>query len=100
MEERTVIFVIWNYRICLINSYFGTGIDSILALPQLHQPGFSLVIKVDRKAVKYDLGKGSSFIVESCLSKITLPGIQCGRKNIFLRIIKETGRSDQRVEQG
>ena len=71
----------------MINAHFCTGVNTILPLPAFNEPGFSLVIEIHGKAVKYHLKPGSHIVIEIGVTGFPLPGVQCGGENCVATVV-------------
>ena len=75
-KMRRVIGVRRNHALRMVNSDLSAGVDPVLSLPEFHQPGSSLIIKVHGKCVNHHPGTHRHGIIFRLISLVTLPGIQ------------------------
>ena len=59
----------------MIDADLRTGIDAVLAFPELDQPCFVLVIKVYGKRVEHHLEARRHIVIEPCVTGSLLPGV-------------------------
>ena len=60
----------------VVDSDFCPGIDAVLPFPELNQPRFAFIVKVDRQRVKNHLKAGRHVIVYPCIARLPLPCVQ------------------------
>ena len=94
------IFRLRQQSVGVIDTDFGTGIDAVLAFPELNQPCSAAIIEVDRKRVEYHLESGRHIIVEPGIPRGFLPGINGRRKEAAAAMIHITEGFRQFLQQG
>ena len=66
----------------MVNADFTAGVNPVLSLPELNQPGLAQVIKIDRLAVENHMEMGRAPVKGRVIPELPLPGIFPGRQNI------------------
>lgn len=72
-----------NQGIGFVNSNFTAKIDAILSFPEFYKPGASAVVKINGQAVKDHAKPWRIIIIECCIAKGSLRGINGSRENIL-----------------
>ena len=85
-EPGTFVILFRNDTIRMINTDFGTGIDTVLAFPQFNQPGPAAIIKVEGKRIKDHLETRSHIVIEVGVPGLFLPGVCCGREDTAVTV--------------
>ncbi len=82
VKKCNLIFRFGQEPVSVIDADLRTGVDAVLAFPELDQPCFTLVIKIYGKRIKHHLEPGRHIVVEPCVAGGLLPGVgelsRCG----------------------
>lgn len=78
-----------NHPICMVQSHLPAGVDSVLAFPELQQPGAASIIKIDGFTVKHHVKMYRRFVKGPAISELPLPGIHRRLHNAGAGIVKK-----------
>ena len=83
----------------MIDSHLGACSDSVLAFPELEEPGFFLIVKINRFRVQNHIHRRRCQIVQLSIPEGPLPGIGPGGEDILTVVVAETERFGKLIEE-
>ena len=93
------IFIIFQYPVGIIQTDFGTGIDTVLSFPKFQKPGASGIVKVNGKTVEDHMKRDSGSVKQCGIANIALPGVTPVGNDILGSIVQITERRHDGIEK-
>ncbi len=95
-----LVFAFGNHGICVVDANFRSGVDAVLSFPKFDQPGFVLIIEVDRQGVEDHPETGRQIVVKPGVASLFLGRIHCGRKETVVTVEIITEGGGQFIQKG